>query len=90
MVRLDPTAWQQKFMTAHSDQVSCLAVSPDRKLVASAQQGRQAAIVVFDAATMAILQVAHPRAALVPGCHPLHTLAFCRDLIVSVEISMSL
>ena len=44
-------------MTAHNDQVTCIAVSPDRKLVASSQQGRKPAIVIFDALTMTILQV---------------------------------
>lgn len=57
VVKLDTLAWQQKFMTEHNDQVSALAVSPDRKLVASCQEGRRPSIIVWDALTMTILKV---------------------------------
>lgn len=57
VVRLDPHSWQQRFMTDHGDQVTCLAVSPDLRLVASAQAGRRPSIVVWDAATLATRQV---------------------------------
>jgi hypothetical protein len=60
VVRLKARQWQQKFMTEHSDEVTCLAVSPDRRLVASAQIGRKPSIVIFDAVTMETLQVAAP------------------------------
>jgi len=56
-VRLDITKWQQKFLHDHSDEVSCLAVSPDRKLVASANQGRRPTVIIWDALTMTVLQV---------------------------------
>lgn len=57
VVRLDGVAWQQKFMTDHSDSVSTLSVSPDRKLVASGQEGKRPSIIIWDALTMTVLQV---------------------------------
>ena len=56
-VRLDAVAWQQKFMLEHNDGILALSVSPDRKLVATASQGRRPTIVVWDPETMQTKQV---------------------------------
>ena len=56
-VRLNPGTWTQDFHRDHSDDIISVAVSPDRKLVATGQLGRKPSIVVWDAETCKTVRV---------------------------------
>lgn len=46
----------QRFFTDHSDQVVCLCLHPDKKLLATAQMGREPKIIIWDSETMEAVQ----------------------------------
>ncbi|CAM9091761.1 unnamed protein product [Phaeothamnion confervicola] len=59
-----PPAVRQRFHTGHDDDVTCLTVSADRRFVATGEQGRTAAVRVWDSgsgALLAALKNAHKR-----------------------------
>ena len=80
-IRLDPVKWQQDFNLEHTDDVLCLAISPDRKLVATGQLGTKPSIIIWDAETCAtkrVLRGFHRRAVLQVRNSPRATHGFVR------------
>ncbi|CAM9397119.1 unnamed protein product [Chrysoparadoxa australica] len=64
-ISLDLVNMQQSFQLGHTGSVSCLAVSPDGKYVATGQHGSNPLIIVWEATTCevrAVLSGAHQRA----------------------------
>ena len=56
-VIFNKTSMSQKFNAHHTDEVICMAISPDRRYVATGQTGNRPAIVVFDSETGETVQV---------------------------------
>ena len=50
-VVLDPLNWTQKFQRDHSGDILALAVSPDRRTVATSQLGARPTVLVWDSET---------------------------------------
>jgi hypothetical protein len=50
-VILNKESRSQKFNAHHTDEIMCMAISPDRRFVATGQAGNKPAIIVFDAET---------------------------------------
>ena len=64
-VVLDPLNWTQRFQRDHSGDILALAVSPDRRVVATSQLGARPTVLVWDSETcetLASLAGFHKRA----------------------------
>ena len=64
-ITLSVQKWHQNFNLRHTDDVICLALHPDGKLVATGEMGKKPKIVVWDSTTMetvAVIEGLHKRA----------------------------
>jgi microtubule-associated protein-like 6 len=56
VVVYDKPSHTQRFFQGHDDDVTCLALAPDKRVAASGQLGKDPVVLVWDSLTLATLQ----------------------------------